>query len=102
MRRRSERNQETKRIRQKARRAELESRLSGSPSTEEEGVVLFHFDVPREPGAGIGCGGCGAQMSLDPSTPAAICRCGTLYYGETKGVAGRIEFSVESLPADAD
>jgi hypothetical protein len=66
----------------------------------ERGVVVFETDLPEEPGSLIVCVSCKAELSLGPHRPGGICGCGTLYHGEKRGVAGRIEFAVESYPID--
>jgi hypothetical protein len=64
----------------------------------EPDVTVFETDLPDEPGAAISCT-CGVTFNLNQRRPAGICRCGTLYYGEKRGVAGRVRFSVETFPA---
>jgi hypothetical protein len=65
----------------------------------DPGVAVFETDLPDEPGAAISCS-CGVTLNLNERRPAGICRCGTLYFGERRGVAGRVEFSVETFPSD--
>lgn len=64
----------------------------------EPGVVVFESELSDEPGASISCN-CGVTFNLNQRRPAGICRCDTLYFCEKRGVAGRIEFAVETFPS---
>lgn len=54
----------------------------------EPDVIVFETDLPDEPGHSISCR-CGVTFNLNPRRPAGICRCGTLFFGEKRGVAAR-------------
>jgi hypothetical protein len=69
--------------------------IAGLCQERMEGVTLFRTDLPSEPGSLVVCVECKASVSLDPSTPAALCRCGRLAYAEKRPVAGRAEIAVE-------
>jgi hypothetical protein len=77
--------------------AELESLAAVAV---EPGVTVFETELPEEQGSQVVCVACGARAHLNPHRPAMICRCGTLYRGEKRGVAGRIIFTVDTFPAD--
>jgi hypothetical protein len=67
------------------RRAELLARLRGIEPVVVHGGQVFEVgdDSRDEPASAVGCaGGCRATFRLTPRTPAAICSCGTLHWGE--------------------
>jgi hypothetical protein len=100
------------RVGQKKEEASLEDKLMRRPEIMatleqlrkveiEPGAVVFETDLPEEPGSSISCN-CGVTFNLNQRRPAGICRCGALYFGEKRGVAGKIQFSVETFPAGTD
>jgi hypothetical protein len=59
--------------------------LEGVTPRIEGGAPLFAIgaDLRDEPAAAVACAaGCGASFTLTPRTPAAVCGCGTVHWGE--------------------
>lgn len=84
---------------QQAKRPELLRRLKDLRRVDlGDGVTVFETDQQEKPGTQLACAACGMSVALSERRPAAICRCGTLYFGEEKAVAGRTQFAVDSFP----
>jgi hypothetical protein len=85
------------------RRVELLDELAALEKVELDGVTVFeNLGVSGDPpGVASVCAMCKAQFSLNLKRPAAICRCGTLYYGEPgwDGAVKRVTFNVKTYPA---